>query len=905
MNTRKNMLLYSLSLLLLAGILWSCVDERDDYGFSGGGKEKMVTFSVRVPGSSVPSTYALNAADENEVKTIEVLLFKSGNYYHTVYSNTITTDPGDSKIKTFSVQIPEGTYDMVILANARQSVADVLSGVTTSDPKADVLSRLLLSNSGKWNSDPASGSYIPIPMWGEIASITVNSAMAANNPVALLRMVSKIDVALTTSNATSKFKLESVRLYNYYDKGQIAPDASNWNAGTNVVTAPSVPSSAQKPTNPALTPLIYTGSEITTTDISSIGEIYTFEAAPGNSTDLQNNTCLVIGGTYTGDSQPTYYRVDFANTTGTGASATVTYLALLRNHRYKVNITDVKASGFPNPEDAFNSRPVNITAEIIEWNDAAIGNIEFDGQFMLAVSQGKFDFTKSVYNTYSDGNTVRITTDYKSNDGTVQGWKVSSIVDDSGNPITDWLTTSVSSGNANVTTNMQIFLTENNSGQQRKGYIHISAGRLTYVIEVTQSIVPSLSLALKDAVSGEEISELVFVSQTADVVPPAQQFTASWMPINVECDLSSMGISGNPFSFYTGSDTPGEGTYIQTTASGTGKQTYTIRPAAFTQTEINNNPLIEKSSKIDFQVSNGMNYKSKTIYLRQIRYGLKPTLDEFYLLNGTQQSFNLKSNSLWKVRGVEDIQGLLSSFDANQNGGYNVQTGDTFLFTLRQVTTATDVGASITFTFYDPSGKYADVDVTINPISCGAGGIAAPLKIGNNTYMTHKYGTKCWMVENSKEGTASAVNFGGVISGTTWNNGSTYNPSATNGQHYYGDSNRNTACPSGWHLPTATEAANLVSAVTTDISQNNGTKGAQWWAGPSALGLNSNSATAALTGGALYYNVGEISYRWLYWSQRGYWWIDGGTNLQGTSSTLITQSGNSSMAFFPVRCVQD
>lgn len=903
MNTRKNMLLYSLSLLLLAGMLWSCVEDREDYGSSGEEKGKTVTFSVRVPGSSVPSTYALNAADENEVKTIEVLLFKSGNYYHTVYSNTITTDPGDTRIKTFSVDIPEGTYDMVILANARQSVADVLSGVTTSDPKADVLSRLLLSNSGKWNSDPASGSYIPIPMWGEIASITVNSAMAANNPVALLRMVSKIDVALTTSNATSKFKLESVRLYNYYDKGQIAPDASNWNAGTNVVTAPSVPSSAQKPTNPALTPLIYTGSEITTTDISSIGEIYTFEAEAGNSTDLQNNTCLVIGGTYVGDSQPTYYRVDFANTTGTGSGTTVTYLSLLRNYRYKVNITDVKASGFTNPTDAFNSRPVNISAEIIEWNDSGISDIEFDGQFMLGVSQGKFDFTKSAYTTSSEGNTVSITTDYKSNDGSSQGWKISSIVDGSGNAITDWLTTSVSSGNANVTTDMQLLLTENNSGQERKGYIHISAGRLTYVIEVSQSIVPSLSLALKDAVSGEEISELVFVSQTADIVPPTQQFTASWMPINVECDLSSTGISGNPFSFYTGSDTPGEGAYIQTTASGTGKQTYTIRPAAFTQSEIDNNPLLEKSSKIDFQVSNGMNYKSKTIYLRQVRYGLKPTLNEFYLLNGTQQSFNLKSNSLWKVRSVVDSQGLLSSFDASQNGGYNVQSGDIFLFTLRQVTTAADVGASIVFTFYDPSGKYDDVSVTINPISCGVGGTAAPLKIGNNTYLTHRYGTKCWMVENSREGTASAVNFGGSFTGTTWTNGSTYNPSATNGQHYYGNTYRDTACPSGWHLPTSGDASELYIAVYPYLSA--GTQGAKWWGGSAAIGLNSDSDTAALTGGALYYNSGGISYKWNYWSERGYWWINDGTNLKGTASTLVVESGWNTMAFFPVRCVQD
>lgn len=894
----KRIFFYILPLLVA---LIGCRDdyEEDHLSASKNGKVQ-VPFNISMP-AQLPKTYALNENDENEVKTIDILAFKvNGNeetfaYRAQAEQGSIVDDGVNNKKKFIVTLFKDGTqaYRFVALANAKDELDNTFAGgIVVGTSKSAIMEQLQLTGINKWNVNNGTTGYLPIPMWGE----TVNNIVIQDNTtitdLKLLRMVAKINVKIDSSIIESSFALSSVSLYNYYTAGRIVPDAANLVSGSN--------STVNKPTAIGLTtkgPIDYVGSDVVVNN-SIINNIYTFESVvprTASVVDLGKVTTLVIGGKYNGSTNISYYRVDIAN----GKN----YLDILRNHLYTINITKVKSAGYSTKEEAFNSRPINIEAEVVVWDEATIGNIEFDGQFMLAVSQGKFDFTKSVYNEYSDDNIVKITTDYKSNDGSIQGWKVSSIVDDSGNPITDWLKTSVSSGNAGVTTDMQLLLTENNSGQQRRGYINISAGRLTYVIQVTQTLVPPLSLAIKDVVSGEEISELMFVSQTADVIPSAQQFTVSWMPINVECDLSSTGLAGNPFSFYTGSDTPGQGTFVKTTANGTGKQTYTIRPAAFTQTEINNNPLIEKSSKIDFLVSNGVDYKSKTIYLRQVRYGLKATLNEYYVLNGTQQSFNIKSNSLWKVKSVEDSQSLLSSFDTSQNGGYNVQTGDTFVFTLKQVTTASDLNTNIVFTFYDPSGRYNDVSVTINPISCGAGGTAAPLKIGDNTYLTHRYGTKCWMVENSREGTPDASYFGSPITGTTTGISSTYIPSVSNGQCYYGSSSRHTACPAGWHLPTVSEANLLYADLMTDLN-NGGTHGAQWWGGPGVTGLNSNSVNATLTGGALYSSSNPF-YRWSYWSQHGNWWIYNGNNLHGTGSSIIIQSNNSTMAFFSVRCVQD
>lgn len=899
----KRIFFYILPLLVA---LISCRDDYEDGLYPSAPKngEVRVPFNVSMP-AQLPKTYALDENDENEVKTIDILAFKvtgSGEtfaYRAQAEQGSIVDDGINNKKKFIVALLKDGSqaYRFVALANAKGELDNTFAGgIAVGTSKDAIMEQLQLTGINKWNVSNGTAGYLPIPMWGETANNIVIQDNTTITDLKLLRMVAKINVKIDSSISENSFALSSVSLYNYYSAGRIAPDAVNLASGSS--------STVDKPTVTGTTtkgPIDYNGSDIVTNN-SIINNIYTFESVvpkTASEVNLSKVTTLVVGGKYDGSAEVSYYRVDIAN----GKN----YLDILRNHLYTINITKVKSAGYPTKEDAFNSRPINIEAEVVVWDEAAIGNIEFDGQFMLGVSKGKFDFTKSAYTIHSDENTVSVVTDYKSNDGAIQGWKVSSIVDGSGNPITDWLTTSVNKGNADVTTEIKILITENNSAQVRKGYIHISAGRLTYVIEVSQSLEPPLALAIRNVVSGDEISELIFISQTAGVVPPAQQFIASWMPINNECDLSGTGLSGSPFSYYTGADTPGHGTFIKTTGNGTGKQTYTIRPAAFTQSEIDANPLIEKSSKIDFLISNGIAFKSKTIYLRQIRYGLKPTLKEFYILDGTQQSINIKSNSLWRVRSnVEDPQNLLVSFDVNQNGGYNVQTGDTFSFTLKQAATASDIGASITFTFYDPSGKYDDVSVTINPIACGAGGVAASLKIGSGTYLTHKYGTKCWMVENSREGTAAATNFGGPISGTTWNNGSTPSPSATNGQHYYSSSNRNTACPPGWHIPTAAEAADLISAVTADISSaNNGTKGAQWWAGPSAVGLNSNSDSAALTGGALYYNMGGISYRWQLWSQRGFWWIESGKNLIGSAAQLTNESGRDTMAFLPVRCVQD
>ncbi|MFV0538172.1 MAG: fimbrial protein [Dysgonomonas sp.] len=677
---------------------------------------RTITFSVKVPGSATPKTYALNESDENQVNSIEILLFDTnGDYtYQPIYSNTIDTDPGDSRIKTFTVKVPEGTYNMVILANARLAVSNNLSSFNEGDSKASVLEKLLFTNTGKWIANPAAEGYRLIPMFGEIPSITVNSSTSLSSSVTMVRMISKIDVALTHANATNNFKLEDIRLYNYNDKGYIAPIAANWNQAQSIVTEASVPPSS----NLTLGPLLYSGTAITTTDISSIGEIYTFESTKGIPPSLANATCLVIGGTYTGDSQPTYYRIDFAQT----SSSTTTYLSLLRNHHYKVNITEISGPGQPTPTDAFNSRPVNIKAEIIEWNDAQIPNVVFDGQYMLGVSVGEFTLPRDEHTSSSEGNSIAITTDYPT------GWNVDKIVDTGGAGIS-WLSlvsttgTPISSGAANTTTNAKLKLLENTSGVTRIGFIHLKAGRLDYVVKVTQGTNAGISLSINNSAGSKKITELVF-SAAIGVQPDAQQFRLKWTPVSASVSATNYIIGSLGLSLDAAYDRPGISAQ-SSISDPSGNKLLSIRPTAIVSSDLTTDPFLVKISKMDFTVFNGTSYLTESLFLRQFTYNVVfSNVISSYWTNGSTYTFNVRSNANWRIKSVTenrtvgsgsllDIQ-LLDNLKVGTTGSPDTGSGTAISF--KVASNILSLAGQVTVVFESPDSpkKFDDVSLVLN-----------------------------------------------------------------------------------------------------------------------------------------------------------------------------------------------
>ena len=99
-----------------------------------------------------------------------------------------------------------------------------------------------------------------------------------------------------------------------------------------------------------------------------------------------NGVCLVIGGYYGigNTTEQTFYRVDFL--TPRSAAGSQQYLPILRNHRYRINILKVSGPGFGTREEALQTRPTNLETSVNVWDETAVGDVVYDGQYMLGVS---------------------------------------------------------------------------------------------------------------------------------------------------------------------------------------------------------------------------------------------------------------------------------------------------------------------------------------------------------------------------------------------------------------------------------------------------------------------------------------------------------------------------------------
>jgi len=663
----------------------------------------LVTLSLRIPGNSMLNNRALTSTNENEIKTIEILLFDIHGYTkEPIYCNKVTDNELNNSIKTFSVKIPEGTYDIVVLANSRSALATILDDIQEGNSKESVLEKLTITNNEKWNTDAASGTYIPIPLWGEKTSVTIGSETSLTDPINLVRMMSKIDVALTTDSAKNNFKLKSIRLYNYNNKGRIAPASANWN-GESVI-APSIPDGAEKPE----TPFLYDGEAITVENVSCLNEIYTFEASAGSSSALQKNTCLVIGGIYKDDNSPTYYRIDFAQTTSTST----TYLALLRNHHYKINITQVSGSGLTTPEEAFKALPVNIKAEVFDWDEIHMSDVVTDGQYLLTVSQGKFLFSKQSRTITSEDNILLITADYPT------GWMIDKIVGTDNVNIT-WLKTNKTNGAIGETTEVSLILDENTTGYTRSGFIHLNAGRLTYIVEVVQNTKSAVSLVIKDAEGQNEIEELIWgVSESGNL--SVKQFLIQWEPTDAPVTITREAVEDiDHFEFAPSSEKPGLD--MTTISNSSGIKTLNIVSKKMTSEEFAEDPFKEKLTKVNFTVNKGGFWITKSLFLRHYIYNLVINHASAYTHNPLDKhNIYIRSNCDWIISNIDDPENLLDirttdNLRVGTIGSYNVATGKKLTFNIKQSNTQNGF-VSITFSSFN--GEFEDRIITfeVNPL---------------------------------------------------------------------------------------------------------------------------------------------------------------------------------------------
>lgn len=722
---RKKQFKTLLASMVLLSALSSCTDEYEREVSPADG-DAQVTFSIQLPGSATPPTRALSDQDENEVSQIDILAFETSSgknngtfVYSAQCTGTITTDSKDIRKKTFTVKLRQGDFDLVIIANARS----IVSGASLKCKKKTEALALLtvqIPSGGKWLANNTATGYKSIPMWGNIGEKTINEQtnLTGTNAITLTRMVARVDV--TVDAKVSDFKLASVHVYNYNTKGSLAPKSlgsPDWYPGTpGNDKDPSRALLPHVPTSSTLTegPLNYDNekdennkvkTEINTAGNKCENEIYIFESenlTGSTAKALTDRTCIVVGGKYGGDDAPTtYYRVDFSK----GSGPDQEFLNVLRNHQYIFNITKVTGAGYERPDIAFKSAPINIEAGVLQWNQGGMGNVAFDGQNILSVSQENYAFTRDKMTAKQENNQLVIFTDYKTEVDGESGWKVEKIVDKAdGTTVVKWVglssedgTVNIKAGAADIRANVIITVDENDTPQERSAIIWIAAGRLRYPVTVTQSVAPALGIQLLGS-GNNPITELIFASPV-DERPASQTFIVNWQPKDANLTITNTVMGSNAFP--PGMGQPANGTI----AGGTGTISYTIQPPAIKPEEVDpvtGNPFIEKVTKVDFKTSNAGSNTTENLYLRQINYNLLTDVKDGYVLNGQTETLNVRSNFDWKITAVKDVDNILQNESSlmNKTGGNNTTTGNTLTLIMAAKTgTGSKFGKTATITF--------------------------------------------------------------------------------------------------------------------------------------------------------------------------------------------------------------
>lgn len=496
--------IHLISGLLLALLTAGCVADRNVSDCITEGEDVELEFALQVPALET-SLRQLTADQEKQINSVQVLVFNTDGindesqetfaYKATVKSTSPQAD-GTTLLRC-ALKATAKPMRVVCVANHEFDTTD-LEGKTKQEIFEDTRMVKQFTTAG-WKTD---GTQL-IPMWGESDAQPVSratkfndcTASNANGVIHLVRALARIDVGINfdetkpadeTANGGAKFKIKSVNVYRYAQ--------SMYVTGTQALTfrmdgatrepLPHTPATMKAAADGA--PLVFTADAGVD---SYVRNIYVPEIA-NKTKDKDARTCLVIGGYYNGSTMVTYYRVDFITRETKSPQDVITkQLDVLRNHRYRFNITKIEGPGTDTPEEALITEPVNIAYDVVVWDDAKIDKIMYDGQYYLSVSKDKFHFGKD-----ATSESYKIRTNWP------QGYK---IVDENGK---EWATSEQEA----TTNNQWVYFTapdgqtfavdndmistvnvlENTTGKVREipyKKLFVQAGRIKWPLQITQS----------------------------------------------------------------------------------------------------------------------------------------------------------------------------------------------------------------------------------------------------------------------------------------------------------------------------------------------------------------------------------------------------------------------------------
>ena len=395
-----------------------------------------VSLSYDTPALRLPQTRALplSVEQESELKlaTTRVMVFKStgaGEYLRDAKVTKITPPTDDHQGVITFLALPGEGLTFVVLANLSEEDKEK----KVSGTKAEVLKNFEYTVAA--DTDFAKTG---LPMWGELAQQTIDpdvSAVQTIGTIHLLRAVARVDVGLNMSEKGTngndgdfdeksqtltsdivdpdtgksikvQWSLLEVKLYNAAKNGRIAPDDGNYaldggKPKATKVTQPTTPTKQEEAltytaTDNLLKRTIYVPETVNPEPTSASAGAST---TPGTEEVYLSRPYLILKLSYKqtdgNASRETYFRVDFLEKNRKEATAEYTYLSLLRNFRYKVDIRNIGGLGFDSEDEAKKGPAANIMYNVVVWDESTLSNVVYDGQYMLGVQNDKLLFHKN------------------------------------------------------------------------------------------------------------------------------------------------------------------------------------------------------------------------------------------------------------------------------------------------------------------------------------------------------------------------------------------------------------------------------------------------------------------------------------------------------------------------------
>ncbi len=219
----------------------------------------------------------------------------------------------------------------------------------------------------------------------------------------------------------------------------------------------------------------------------------------------------------------------------------------------------------------------------------------------------------------------------------------------------------------------------------------------------------------------------------------------------------------------------------------------------------------------------------------------------------------------------DDASSIIKAINYTEGNTVTVTFDDNILNIARGTDNITAKKAILYAVFNDNTGAQRKISIALTVkdcICCGNNGVPGIAYGKSTNYRTYQYGEECWMVDDSKEGSATM-------------NGNLYAFSAANAK----TGSQYNACPTGWRLPTTDEFTKLAAAVNANSSStiNN------WW-------FNYPGYYACRVGGSC--KMREVGLREM-------WWTQSGTEFVAESRTIVNAGTPVNTDYVSVRCVMD